>query len=258
MTWKDFIIALNGRGATQNAMDDIECRLHTNNAIVFFDHHYAFDAVPLGLAIGKYIKTMRGMLIPYAVHLVMGVGREGEFSLRYIFRTLSFKWLVRILTRNNPEITFLPTVRGFEMDTPRLREIVDRDYRSVNTRYLRTFVRLFSKNDCGQLCFLTPISGIAFPGKPVLHPQLYRSVNLAQAASKNEISFYFAGAYPSWQAYRQYWAPLMSRHTIAIRGPFCLPVGDYEGATICLKNELEALRRETGFRPPDYERILRK
>jgi hypothetical protein len=198
------------------------------------------------------------MLIPYAVHLDMGVGREGEFSVRYMFRTLAFRWLVQNITKNNPEIILMPTVRSFEMDTPRIRKIVDRDFQNTNTKYLRTFMRVYSKNKCGQMCFLTPFSGVAFPGKPALHPQLYRSINLVQAASKTEVPFYFAGAYPDWHAYRQYYAPLMSKHKIAFRGPFALPVGDYCTAHTVVKNELNALRAEADFIPPDYDRILTK
>ena len=144
------------------------------------------------------------------------------------------------------------------MDTPRLRKIVDQDFQGANPKYIRTFMRLFSKNNSGQVCFLTPFSGIAFPGKPALNSQLYRSVDLVQSASKNEISFYIAGAYPNWHAYRQYWAPLMSKHKIVVRGPFTLPVCDYETAQTIIKNELNSLRDEADFTPPDYDRILTK
>ena len=258
LAWKDFVIELDGMKSTQAVMDDISQRLCANNVIVFFDHHYAFDAVPLGFALAKYVESIQGALIPYAAHLDMGVGREGEFSVHYKFRTLAFHWLVQNITKNNPEIKFLPTVRSFEMDTPRIRKIVDRDFQGANTKYLRTLIRMFSTNNAGQVCFLTPFSGIAFPGKPVLHPQLYRSIDLVQAASKTDIPFYIAGAYPSWRAYRQYYAPLMSKHKIAIRGPFSLPVGDYKTAQTAVKNELNSLREKAAFTPPDYDRILTK
>ena len=258
LAWKDFVIELDDVKLVQAVMDDISQRLCANNVIVFFDHHYAFDALPLGFALAKYVEAIQGALIPYATHLDMGVGREGEFSVHYKFRTLAFHWLVHNITKNNPEIKFLPTVRSFEMDTPRIRKIVDRDFQGANTKYLRTLIRMFSKNNSGQVCFLTPFSGIAFPGKPVLHPQLYRSIDLVQTASKTDISFYIAGAYPSWHAYRQYYAPLMSKHKIAIRGPFSLPVGDYSTAQTVVKNELNSLRVKADFTPPDYDRILTK
>jgi hypothetical protein len=258
IAWKDYVIEFVDMDSTHTVMGDINHRLCSNNVIIFFDHHYAFDAVPLGLALGKYVESVQGVLIPYAVHLDMGVGRDGEFSFRYRFRTLAFHWLVRNIIRNNPTIHFLPVVRDFELERPRVREIVDREFRGANTKYLRTFIRLFSKNNCGQVCFLTPFSGIAFPGKPVLHPQLYRSINLVQSASKNDIPFYFVGAYPSWRAYKQYYAPLIAKHKIAVRGPFSLPVGDYKKAKTSIKNQLNSLRNETNFVPPDYDRILNK
>jgi hypothetical protein len=50
----------------------------------------------------------------------------------------------------------------------------------------------------------------------------------------------------------------MSKHKIAVRGPFSLPVGDYKKAKTSIKNELNSLRNETNFAPPDYDRILNK
>jgi hypothetical protein len=258
IAWKNFIIQFDDTEINRTTLKDMSRRLRSSNIIVFFDHHYAFDAIPMGLAFGINVRSLRSLLIPYAVHLDMGVGRKGEFSVRYKSRTLVFSWFARSITKNNPSIRFMPTVREFEMETPRLREIVEGKYDDVNTKYIRTFVRIFSRNGTGQACFLSPFSGIGFPGKPALHPQLHRSVKLAHAKSKREISFYLVGAYPNWHAQRQYYAPLMSRHTIAMRGPIELPIKDYEKSRALMESEISQLRQQANFTLPDYDRILMK
>jgi hypothetical protein len=257
-TWKESVIQFDDTNSKQSTLQDMNRRLSSSNIIVFFDHHYAFDPIPVGLILGKHIQSLQGLLIPYAVHLDMGVGREGEFSLRYKSRTLAFDWFVRNIAKNNPSIKFLPVVREFEMETPRLREIVDEQYAGVNTTYLRTFVRIFSQNDAGQACFLSPFSGIGFPGKPALHPQLHRSVKLAHAKSKREVSYYLVGAYPDWHAQRQYYAPLLSKHTIVMRGPIAMPIKDYEESRAIMESEIRKLRQQADFTTPDYNRILTK
>jgi hypothetical protein len=77
-----FIIQFDNIITKHPAFDDMNGRLRLNNIIVFFNLHYAFDAVPVGLAFGKYVQLLRSLLIPYAVHLDMGVGREGQLSPR--------------------------------------------------------------------------------------------------------------------------------------------------------------------------------
>jgi hypothetical protein len=258
LAWKEFIIHFDNIASKQPALQDMNRRLPTNNIIVFFDHHYAFDAVPVGLAFGKYVRSLRSLLIPYAVHLDMGVGREGQFSPRYKSRTKVFRWFFQNITKNNPQIKFLPVVREFEMDTPRLRKIVEEKYAGINTKYLRTFIKMFSRSEPGQACFLSPFSGIGFPGKPALHPQLHRSVKMAQAKSKHEVSFYLVGAYPDWSIKRQYYAPLISKHAIVMRGPIELPIKDYDRSRETMELEIGRLRQQADFTPPDYERILTK
>ena len=153
---------------------------------------------------------------------------------------------------------FLPVVREFELDNPRMKKIVDREFQGINTRYLKSFVQAFSQNESGQVSFLTPFSGIGFPGKPVLHPQLYRSISLVQSRSTMQIPIYLVGAYPDWNAYRNYFAPLLSRHDIVARGPFSLSIGNYDAARSVLETELNQLRQSARFTPPDYDRILTK
>jgi hypothetical protein len=258
VAWKNFVVEYEDLESTKSILNELSQQLRSQNAILFFDHHYAFDAIPLGLGLAKYIDTIQGLLIPYAAHLDMGVGREGEFSIRYKLRTSAFEWLVSNTTKNNFGVKFLPVVRSFEMDTPRIRKIVDQAYTGANPKYIKAFIRMFAKNQAGQVCFLTPFSGIAFPGKPALHPQLYRSINLVQTNCAQDIPFYFVGAYPSWHAYRQYFAPLLIKHKIAVRGPFSLPIKDYARAKSVVEDELHALREKADFVPPEYDRILKK
>jgi len=258
LAWKEFIIQFEDVESEEKTLMDMNKRLGSNNIVVFFDHHYAFDPIPMGLAFAKYVQNLKGLIIPYAVHLDMGVGRVGEFSIRYKSRTLVFEWFMRNIRRNNPNIQFLAVVREFEMETPRLREIVEAEYAGVNTKYIRTFAREFAQNDNGQACFLSPFSGIGFPGKPALHPQLHRSLKIAHGKAKNGVSYYLVGAYPSWEVQRQYYAPLFSKHTIIMRGPIDLPVKDYEESKDVMDVEIQKLRKQADFKPPDYDRLLTK
>jgi hypothetical protein len=88
--WKNSIVKIGDHETTSTAIADLNERLLMGNAITFFDHHYAFDALPVGLVLGQVIKNAIGALIPYAVHLDMGVDPEGLPSLRYRLRTLAF------------------------------------------------------------------------------------------------------------------------------------------------------------------------
>jgi hypothetical protein len=258
LNWKRRVIQFEENGSLQMASARMNDDLQSNNLIVFFDHHYAFDAVPLGLALAQHVEFATGVLIPYSVHLEMGVGREGEPSFRYFMRTKAFRWFVGNLQKNNPGIQFFPVVRDFEKDTPRINQIVDQRFSGVNTVYLKSFVRQFSSHQAGKICFMTPFSGIGFPGKPLLHPQLYRSVDLVQHKCGQRFPIYLLGAYPGWKAYANYLAPLMNEHFIVMRGPFFLPQKDFQAAYDLMSAELAELRQEGNFVPPNYDRILRK
>lgn len=256
--WGNRIITYGKDEVFQNVIDDINHELVENNLVLFFDHHYAFDALPLGVALGNHIDRTATIIIPYAVHLDMGLGREGERSLRYWIRTRAFHWFLERIIKENPQIQFFPVVREFELETPRLKKVVDEKYDGINTVYLRTFIRRFSENPSGEVCFLTPFSGIGFPGKPVLHPQLYRSIKLVMAKTNHKVSFYITGAYPEWGAYQSYLAPLFMEHRIYLRGPFELPIQEYQEASRVLENELIQLRKTAEFIPPDYSKLLTK
>ena len=256
--WSDRIVKVEELDSFLQVVEKLNNHLKSSNVIVFFDHHYAFDALPIGLLLGNVLQYLSGVIVPYAIHLDMGVGREGQISIRYWFRTHLYRWFTNNIKDSSLNIEFLPVVREFEMETPRLRQLVDKKYRGINTKYIRSLIRGFSENRNGYMCFLTPFSGIGFPGKPTLHPQLYRSIDIVRSKISQDVSFYFAGAYPSWGAYRSYFAPLMSPHNIVIQGPFSIPKRDYEGACNFLSEKLKILREAAEFYPPDYSRILMK
>jgi len=257
-TWESKTVFIKVNTNFHAVIEDINARLLDENIILFFDHHYAFDALPLGLGLGSYIKNFDRVLIPYAVHLDLGVGRKGEPSFHYWVRTQIFHWFVKRISKGNPGIQFSPVARAFEMDNPRMRNIVEERFEGINQKYIRAFHRNFSKSPTGQVCFLTPFSGIGFPDKPVLHPQLYRSIDLVQSKIKREVPCYLTGAYPNWSAYRNYLAPLLAEHYIVIRGPFKITLGDYELAKEEVEANIAELRKTAEFTPPDYQRILNK
>ncbi len=256
--WKDRIIKFGDRATTFDTIAELSRRLRTENAVIFFDHHYAFDAIPASLTLGQNLKHITGALIPYAVHLNMGIDPEGMPAMTYWMRTTAFQWMVENVQKANPTIQLLPVVREFEMKNPRLRTIVERDYSGSNTKYLKTFSQLFEKHSSGQLCILSPMAGIAFPDRPSLHPQVYRSLELIQIRTKKQIPFYFVGAYPSFAAHINYMAPLLTQHTVVVHGPFHLPSRDYDTAFEEVTANLRALREAADFVEPDYSKIKHK
>ncbi len=132
--WKDRIIRIDSQSTTPSIIEDIDSHLLSKNVIVFIDHHYAFDAIPISLALGRTVSNAIGALIPYAVHLDMGVDREGLPSLRYRLRTLAFQRLTENIQKVNANIHFMPVTRKWELEEPRLKAIVDDQYPSTTTR----------------------------------------------------------------------------------------------------------------------------
>ncbi|MBN1261567.1 MAG: hypothetical protein JXB35_12890 [Anaerolineae bacterium] len=256
--WKNQTIELGAVEHTSQVFRDIDRRLLSDNIIVFIDHHYAFDSLPAGLAMGESLRNLDGLLIPYAAHLDMGLDPEGRPSLRYRWRTWAFHYLMRKLRAANPTLRILPIVREFEENNPRLKAFADREHAGANTQYLKALVELFTHHPNRQMCFLAPASGIAFPWKPVLHPQLYRSMDLVQRRYGRPIPFYLVGGYPNWSAHRHYLAPLLAKHTVVARGPFELPRRDYEAARAIIVEQRDLLRAAAEFTEPDYTRIEHK
>ena len=85
--WSGHIVDVDNPDLFLSVINDLNHELKSNNVIVFFDHHYAFDAAPIGVFLATAILNLKQTIVPYAVHLEMGVGRDGEFSLHYWFRT---------------------------------------------------------------------------------------------------------------------------------------------------------------------------
>lgn len=256
--WKGQAVRIDSRPATQAALSALDTHLAAGDAVVFIDHHYAFDALPLALGLGKALHHVKGVLIPYAAHLDMKVDPEGYPSQRYRLRTWSFHQLMRGIQGGAPGVRFLPIGRDFELANPRLKAILDRMHQGVNTRYLKTLADWCPKHPTGHVIMLAPMAGLALPDKPVLHPQLYRSLELAQSRFDQPLPFYFVGAYPRWNVYISYFAPLLVRHVVVAQDRFSLPWGDYEAACDTVAERLAALREAAGFTPPDYSRIKHK
>lgn len=256
--WKDSIVKFGDQETTSAAIADLNARLLSGNVITFFDHHYAFDALPVGLVLGRVIKNATGALIPYAAHLDMGVDPKGLPSLRYRLRTVAFQWLIRNVQKANPNIHILSVAREFELANPRLKAILDQRFPGLNTRYLKKFSQLFASYERGLVCIVSPTAGIAFPEKVALHPQIYRSMEMVQSKQGHSLPFYFVSAYPRLQAHYHYLAPLLTRHTFVARGPFYLPVGNYERAQGVVDKHLNLLRQAAHFTSPDYARIEHK
>ncbi len=256
--WKRWVVQIDPRPGTQAALRSLDAHLTTGDAVVFIDHHYAFDALPLALGLGGVLKQVCGVLIPYAAHLDMRVDPQGWPSLRYRLRTWAFHKLVQGIERGAPGVRFLPIARDFELANPRLSAILDRMHQGVNTRYLRALVEMFTQHPVGYVCMLAPMAGLALPHKPVLHPQLYRSLEMVQARYSGGLPFYFVGAYPRWNVHLNYFAPLLARHLLVALERFELPRGDYARASEAVAEQLSVLRRTAGFVEPDYSRIKHK
>jgi hypothetical protein len=256
--WKDTIVKLGDTETTQAAFAHINERLLTSSAIIFFDHHYAFDALPVGLTLARHLKNVTSAVVPYAVHLDMGVDPDGNPSTRYKIRTRSFHWLVNNIQRKNSNIHILPVSREFELSNPRLKAIVDEHHSGINTKYLKLLTQIFARQPVGATAVLSPTAGIALPGKPILHPGIYRTMNIVQNRQEEPLAFYIVSAYPSLHAYHNYLAPLLSNHTFVAHGPFSLPKNNYEEALQIITDQTNALRASANFSMPDYSRIEHK
>jgi hypothetical protein len=255
--WKDHIVEI-GDSTTLSTADRINHELLSKNVVIFFDHHYAFDALPVALVLGQLLKHVTRALIPYAVHLDMGVNQVGLPSLRYRLRTLAFKWLIDNIQMANSNIHIMPVVREFELNQPRLKAIADSQFSGANTSYLRIFTQSFSHHKKGLVSILSPMAGLALPEKPALHPQIFRLMKMVQARQKQSLPFFFVSAYPKLQTHYHYLAPLLTKHTFVARGPLEFPTGSYEQARVIVANHIRQLRQAAQFTSPDYTRIEHK
>lgn len=256
--WKSQIIEVHHDPTTDATIRDLNERLKSRNAVVFFDHHYAFDAIPVGMVLGQILTSVTDAIIPYAVHLDMGVDTDGNPSYRYQWRTYIFQWLISKFVESNPTIRIMPVARAFELENPRLSAVVEKDFGGINIKYLKTLNSLFEHKDNGVVCVLSPIAGIAFPEKPIIHRRLYKLMDRIQRKKGEKLDFYYVSAYPSFAAHYHYMAPLLTTHTFVARGPFNLPSDDYDKAHEVMAENLRELRKTAEFVPPDYSKIENK
>ena len=256
--WNRKLTKVSKDEVTKETIKKLNQQLKTGNAIVFFDHHYAFDALPVALTMGEVLDNAQKALIPYAVHLDMGVDGEGIPSRRYRFRTKFFQWLIGRVQQSNPNIMIMPVARKFELRNDRMKEILNTNYKSSNSDYHRTFIQSFKENKSGFLCILSPIAGIAFPHKPILHQRLYILLQKLRAELQDDLPCYYVSAYPRLEKKWHYKFPMLMRHDFLAKGSFYLPNKDYKAANSLMKAEVEQLRTTADFKLLDYEVIKNK
>lgn len=243
---------------TRATIGRLNDQLAVGNAVVFFDHHYAFDALPVGLTLGDVLYNARKALIPYAVHLDLGVDGTGKPSRRYRVRTKLFQWIIQRIQSSNSNIKIMPVARKFELSNDQMRAMIGEGYKVSNTDYLQTFLQSFQENERGFLCILSPIAGLAFPHKPILHKQLYYLLDNMRNMLPKDVPFYYVSAYPRLKSKWQYYVPMLVRHDFLARGSFNLPKENYDAANHLMKQEVEQLRDTADFQLLDYELIKRK
>lgn len=259
--WRNTIPVNNGDETTLFAIEHLNSQLAQGDAIVFFDHHYAFDPVPAGIYLSHLLTNLRHVMVPYAIFLEMGVDPTGEQSNKFWIRSKAFQYFVHGVTRHNPSIKFYPLTRTFERETPTLWKLInERDdiNGTANIEYMKTFSTMFREEQPGNVTFMAPMAGIAFPDKPMLHPELFRLLQRVLKKRKTDLPFYLVGAYPTFDAYLNYAAPLLTPHHFAARGPFNLSAADYVESQHMLEQEVRLLRRKVGFEQPDYELLKQK
>ncbi|MEM8527316.1 MAG: hypothetical protein AAGG68_21930 [Bacteroidota bacterium] len=256
--WNRKLTRVSQDDVTAETVKKLNQQLQTGNAIVFFDHHYAFDALPIGLTLGELLNCAKKALIPYAVHLDLGVDGAGQPSRRYRLRTKLFQWLIDRIQTSNPNIQIMPVARKFELQNERMKEMLGTDYRISNLDYHQNFIQSFKENESGFLCILSPIAGIAFPHKPILHERLYVLLEKLRAELPKELPLYYVSAYPRLKKEWHYHFPMLMRHDFLARGSFHLPYGDYEAANELMRSEVKKLRATANFELLNYEIIKNK
>ncbi|MEM1328218.1 MAG: hypothetical protein AAGI23_19840 [Bacteroidota bacterium] len=243
---------------TTATIERLNAQLAKGNAVVFFDHHYAFDALPVGLTLGEVLYNAKKALIPYAVHLNLGVDASGKPSRRYRIRTTLFEWIIKRIQSSNPNIQIMPVARRFELANEHMRQMIGTDYRDSNADYQERFMQSFQENKKGFLCILSPIAGIAFPHKPIIHKNLYLLLEELRAKLPKDLPFFYVSAYPRLKKRWHYRVPMFVRHDFLARGSFDLPHDNYEAANSLMKTEVDQLRETAEFETPDYELIKNK
>lgn len=243
---------------TQTTIAHLNEHLKKGNAIIFFDHHYAFDALPVGLTLGELLKNAKKALIPYAIHLDLGVDGTGTPSRRYKIRTRLFKWLISKVQKSNPNIRIMPVARKFEISNDNMKSLMGNEYRISNVDYQKTFINSFKENENGFVCILSPIAGLAFPHKPILHTRMYALLENLQKELPYQLPFFYVSAYPRLKKKWHYHYPMLARHDFFARDSFHLPHDNYEAANSLMKSKVTQLRKDANFELLDYEVIKNK
>jgi len=256
--WNGKICKISQDKFTQEAIVNVNKSLETGNVVIFFDHHYAFDAFPVALTLGETLRNASNALVPYATHLDLGVDGSGKKTTRYKWRTRIFKWLVDKVGTANPNIQLMPVARKFELTHEVLKKMIEKDYERKNMNYFEAFMKSFQEFSEGFVCMISPIGGLAFPDKPILHKKLYFLFDSVRTNLQKDVSFFYVSAYPRLKKKWHYRYPMLVRHDFLARGPIEFPNNDYEGANASLKKEVMLMRETAEFEILDYSVIKNK
>lgn len=256
--WGDTITEVGLPEKTMEAICRLNDQLRTGNAIIFFDHHYAFDAVPACLVLEEHLTNLQAAIVPYAVHLELGVDPEGNPSTYYYWRSKSFNWFTESFESIEPDVHMLPVERDFERNNPRIKSLVDSEFPGANLKYIKQFKGLFNKHKSGLVCVQAPMAGLALPGKPLLNEQIYKLIESVQKRQDVDLPCYFVSAYPKMLSEYHYMAPLLTKHTFMADGPFMLPSGNYNAAQLRIEEMMYDLRGQLTYELPDHEKVQHK
>lgn len=255
LSWKKRFIKMERDPQTHAAIRSLNDRLLAGDALIFFDHHHAFDVIPAAFILADIVEYYNEAVIPYAIFLEMGINAEGEYSLRHDIRTRAFFWFLKSVKKHNPGVHFFPLAREFELNTPGIRKALENHHSGHNIAFIKKLTEMFSEPRPGNVGILAPMAGLAFPERAPMNPELYRVISSIQARREAPLPIYFVGAYSKLVRKIQYVVPVLNKHTFVARGPFCLPTADYEGSLDRVGAEMAKLRAAGRFHPPDYDII---
>ena len=241
---------------SEKTLGQLDRDLASRSVITLFDHHYAFDAWPAAITLDRRLRNLERALVPYAAHLDLGVDPRGRRSLRYALRTRLFHATMKRLRRGFPGLEVVPVVRSFERDNPRLRTRLRGRERACNLHYARRLRACFGAA-AGSLILISPMGGLAMPGRPWLSPQVFRALRpgLSQA------SVYAIGAYPKRRRgatlQRDSW-PLLTPHRVVASGRLDLRDLDLDEGSERVGQAILELRSRAGFQAPAVNLLAEK
>lgn len=240
---------------TQQTLDKMRHDATTRNIIVFFDHHYAFDAFPAAFELAGHLQNIHTVHMPYAVHLDMHRNKRGWLTPKYVFRSWAFKRLKNQVAESELNIVMKPVKRQFESDQPTLSRVADTIAPGCNLAYIKHLLAKFPEPQTGQMLLLAPMGGIAFPGKDLLDPTIYNILQKVQKKAGVSYPVYTIGGYPA-----HYRWPLITPHGFYATGPIEFETDTpHQLALSMVTQEINALRQIAGFtQPSDYSRLASK